>query len=506
MKLLVDLSYYNNLNSSQWDLLADVIDGVIIRLSFGLSQDTMAQTHINNAKKFSLPFAGYHWVDPTLDLNAQVKFVQSQVEKFSPASLFNDYEQYWSDWAAYMRQDLASAYATRFSPSQLNGYYFRFHQSMKSLVKVPVGSYSAEWFITKYSPDLGSWIYDENYWEARYLRYYDSAWWLSKQKELGKNFNINKMIEIAQYAKIVKGIARQFESYAEVGGLDANIGYHLDWDVFSDDSYYKLFGVERPKTEEPIPEVKPVFVAVSQQVGTQALRLRAEPSTNADVLAGELAGVKLKVVETPELALTKIGVIGQWLKVLDPQARLGYVAAWFVELVPPDPTLPEQPQEPPKVESLYVAVAADIGTMGLRLRSQPNTNSATLAGLSGGSVLQVLEPIETALPKVGVVDQWLNVEDPQGVKGYVAAWYVVKAEAPQPVTEVPVVPPGQGVDPGLLEQKYKVTASALWVRDKPDGTKIGYLYKDDVITVSEVADKWARFEKGWVYMTYIMPV
>ena len=65
-------------------------------------------------------------------------------------------------------------------------------------------------------------------------------------------------------------------------------------------------------------------------------------------------------------------------------------------------------------------------------------------------------------------------------------------------------PPEEITTPSLIEQKYKVVATALWVRDRPDGNKIGYLWKDEVITVTEIADKWAYFDKGWVYMAYLV--
>jgi hypothetical protein len=89
--------------------------------------------------------------------------------------------------------------------------------------------------------------------------------------------------------------------------------------------------------------------------------------------------------------------------------------------------------------------------------------------------------------------------------GYVAAWYVVKVDQPE-LEPIPETPPDTVTPPGLIEQKYKVIASALWIRDKPDGNKIGYLWKDEIITVTEIADKWAYFGKGWVFMTYIVPV
>jgi hypothetical protein len=418
--------------------------------------------------------------------------------------MFNDYEQYWQDWSAYMRQDLATAYATRFSPTQLNSYYSKFDEASRRLLNIPVGGYSADWFISKYSPAMINWVTKVNYWEARYLRYYDAVWWKAKQKELGKNFDIEKIKEIAKYPQIVNGIGRQFESYVEVGGLLENVGYHLDWNIFTDDSFPTMFAVDSNGDEDPI--VPDVFVLVSQQVGNQSLRLRAQPITSAVVIGEEMAGTKLKVLEDGLLALPKIGVIGQWLNVLDPQGRQGFVAAWFVDLVPPEPPpLPELPPIPEPME-LLVAVIPEVGSMGLRLRAAPNTAAATLIGESVGTQLKVLEPMVTALPKIGVTGQWLNVSDPSGLVGYVAAWYVAKIEPsiPEPLPEIPP-DPGDFLPP-VIEQKYKVVASALWIRDKPDGNKIGYLWKDEIIIVIEIADKWAYCEKGWVFMTYLVPV
>ncbi|MFH2039512.1 MAG: SH3 domain-containing protein [Chloroflexota bacterium] len=500
MKLLIDVSYYNNLSPAQWDLLAPILDGVIIRLSYGLSQDQMAQTHIDTVKRLGLPYAGYHWVDPTRDLYSQINFYKFIVERFKPASMFNDFEQYWTDWAAYMRQDLATAYATRFTAAQLNSYYSKFYEESRKLVNIPVGSYSADWFISKYAPDMGNWVTKTNYWEARYFRYYDSTWWMAKKKELGKDFDINKILEIAKQAKIIKGIGRQFESYIEVDGLSENIGYHLDWNVFSNQGFYRMFGVDpEPK---PIPPESEVYVVVSQKVGNQALRLRAKPNTKSGVLAGEIAGTKLKVLGYKKLAIPKVGVMGRWLKVLDPEGREGYVASGFVELIPSEPP---PPTPPPPPEELIVAVSEEVGTLGLRLRAQPNTTSATLAGEAMGTNLKVLEDIDVAKSKIGIYDQWLNVSDPNDLVGYVAAWYVVEVEQEEPKLIVEEL--SEIIErPGMIEKNYKVIDPALWVRDKPDGSKTGYLWKDEIITVTEVADKWAYFGKGWVNMTYLVAV
>lgn len=244
-KLVIDISYYNDLSSEQWDLLATVLDGVIVRLSFGLNEDTSAQKHVDQCKRLGLPYSGYHWVDPTKNMTKQLENVVRVVDKFKPTSMFNDYEQYWTDWDAYMRQDLVEAKRTKFTPTQLNNYYSTFNNKIRQTIKsVPIGNYTGLWFMDDFCPDMKTWI-DENYLEARYLRYYEPDYW--KIKKSGFPIYISYMREIADEVQIANGIARQFETYVEIDGFSKWHGYHMDWDIFSPDGYSLMFGGEMGK-------------------------------------------------------------------------------------------------------------------------------------------------------------------------------------------------------------------------------------------------------------------
>jgi hypothetical protein len=57
-----------------------------------------------------------------------------------------------------------------------------------------------------------------------------------------------------------------------------------------------------------------------------------------------------------------------------------------------------------------------------------------------GTELISLEPKATAKAKLGVNGQWINVQDPKGDQGYVAAWYVsdTKGKPAAPATTKPV--------------------------------------------------------------------
>ncbi|MBN2388405.1 MAG: hypothetical protein JXB85_15420, partial [Anaerolineales bacterium] len=86
---------------------------------------------------------------------------------------------------------------------------------------------------------------------------------------------------------------------------------------------------------------------------------------------------------------------------------------------------------PAPSEGLYVRIPASV-TLGLRVRSEPNTGSLTLSVESSGTPLLCLEPEAVVLPKIGIQDQWLRIRTPSGVEGYVAAWYVESTERPAP--------------------------------------------------------------------------
>jgi hypothetical protein len=102
---------------------------------------------------------------------------------------------------------------------------------------------------------------------------------------------------------------------------------------------------------------------------------------------------------------------------------------WFesYSIVPPDP---------PKVTK--VPVPADKFTLyacedDLALRADPSVGGYLWKRLVTGTELICLEPRATAKAKIGANGQWINVQDPAGDQGYVAAWYVSDAKG-QPAT------------------------------------------------------------------------
>ncbi len=105
---------------------------------------------------------------------------------------------------------------------------------------------------------------------------------------------------------------------------------------------------------------------------------------------------------------------------------------WFdaVNAAPPEP--PRKTTVPVPAEKYTIYACED----DLALRAEPSVNGYLWKRLVSGTELISLEPKATAKPKLGMNGQWLNVQEPSGDQGYVAAWYVSEtkgqpANAPQ---------------------------------------------------------------------------
>ena len=211
-----------------------------------------------------------------------------------------------------------------------------------------------------------------------------------------------------------------------------------------------------------------LYVQVVASV-TAGLRLHTQPSADSSANAAEMPGVQLQVIEDKTGALAKIGVTNQWLYVADPSGNQGYVAAWYVQQVQgsaststpapaststpapvpastPSPPSPSSSTSTPSTSAsstptsstssqapasqpqrLMLKVVDAVGSGGLRLRAFPSLAGSLVGIEKAGTLLTVIEPPNSAIAKVGVVNQWINVRDPNDLRGYVMASYVAAA-------------------------------------------------------------------------------
>jgi len=200
-----------------------------------------------------------------------------------------------------------------------------------------------------------------------------------------------------------------------------------------------------------------VYARVKDSV-TWGLNIRSsiDTSSMANVVASVPAGTQLLLLESD--GASRIGGINQWVRVREPGGKEGFAAAWYLEKVagatstteptpnpvneapPPTPVTPSAPSststptttpstpstpaQPPK-EKLVVVVSDAVGTSGLRLRKTPSMGGALVMILKAGAKLTVMEPAGKAKAKVGKVNQWIYVREPNSKNlGYVGAEYV----------------------------------------------------------------------------------
>ena len=351
MKTAIDISYYNIFSPTQYDILASGIDGAIVRTSFGLTQDKMHKKHLEEFRSRGVAVAGYHWIDPTADKARQIALIVEMAKLNLLPGMMSDLEQYWRDWAAYMRQDLAEAYRTRFTPEQLFNYYNYVNKYVKAGLNgegIESWIYSAAWFIDRYCPRLNE-IIDDNYCEARYLRYYNPVGLASVYKQFGKPLSIEKLSEFIPHAPIVRGAARQWESLVYVKDLYP----HQDYLFFTDDGFNRMFGTSHP-TPPPLPPTPEPEPSKTYVINTLALNIRSGPGTNFPKVGMYWTGNKVVVLE----------ISGDWGRTDKGWIHLGY-------------TLP--------IQSSFVVTA-----VYLTIREYPSENSKAVDWLKfGDHVFQV---------------------------------------------------------------------------------------------------------------------
>ena len=198
-------------------------------------------------------------------------------------------------------------------------------------------------------------------------------------------------------------------------------------------------GTPVPSTP-PTPPVTTDLVIQPIATATAGIKLRNAPAPDSFANYAEMPGTLLNVIEEKTGALAKLGVLNQYIYVRDPNGHEGYVAAWYVEVVPggtvppavpptppPIPTTPPAPGTPPPVgvpERFQVVVIQDVGAAGLAVREQPSLGSAKVNNEKAGARLTVIEPAATGLQKIGQPDQWLAVKATNNRRGYVMAQYV----------------------------------------------------------------------------------
>jgi hypothetical protein len=119
--------------------------------------------------------------------------------------------------------------------------------------------------------------------------------------------------------------------------------------------------------------------------------------------------------------------------------------------------------EPPKAVKVPVPAEKYIfyaGEDDLALRAEPSVNGYLWKRMLIGTELICLEPKAQAKAKIGVQGQWIQIQDPNGDQGYVAAWFV--SEQKGKTTSSSTSTTASGPRPGAVPAPIPAGAIALY--------------------------------------------
>jgi hypothetical protein len=122
----------------------------------------------------------------------------------------------------------------------------------------------------------------------------------------------------------------------------------------------------------------------------------------------------------------------------------------------PSPTAPlTPPATPDPMVTDLVLQVVPLATAGIKLHDAPAPDSFASYAEMPGTLLNVIEDTAGAMAKLGKMNDWIYVRDPNGHQGFVAAWYVEVSSSnsdPAPVPAptqppAPATPPSQTTPP-----------------------------------------------------------
>ncbi len=245
-----------------------------------------------------------------------------------------------------------------------------------------------------------------------------------------KRVHVNTKIYVVEDINLAKAKIGQPNQWLNVQDTqDGFVGYTAAW-YLSTEPMVLQPPIPTPPPTPPVPS--PALILYTM---VDSLALRAQRVISNSTLMKRLPlNSQLLAVDPIEQVNQKVGVVNQWIQVRDIEGDTGYAAAWYVSTSVQQPlgaqssgTSETTVISPSALKDLVVRVNID----NLALRSKPLISNDTLVTRYPIlTELLIIEPINQALPKLGIVNQWLNVRDIIGREGYVAAWYVVQRPPP----------------------------------------------------------------------------
>ncbi len=254
-----------------------------------------------------------------------------------------------------------------------------------------------------------------------------------------------------------------------------------------------LNGPSGPVTPPASPDLDTSVVASFKVYATaDGLAIRSQTLvSDATLIERVPLNTAFSVLEADAIALPLVGQVNQWLPVKAADGTVGYVAAWYVSLTSQTPPAPAPAPAPANKPAPVLVV--NTTSAGVALRSAPLVSFATLIKyLPLSAQLQVVEDATIAQSKIGVLNQWLQVQDITGRVGLVAGDCVAintgqAALGTIPITIPAPLPAADNPDASLL---LRVTQDGLALRSAPvitDTTLIKHLALGAELIATEAA-------------------
>ena len=280
--------------------------------------------------------------------------------------------------------------------------------------------------------------------------------------------------------------------------LSGETGFPHD---FVDPEPYLLdFGSEEDTAFE-LPDISVTLEVNSSAAGF--LSIRGLPYAGSALVANLDHGAVLGALESADAVRAKVGRWGQWLWVRTPGGGEGWAAAAYLAVAAED-ALPDDPEtSPPISPDVVVFVRVDTGGERLRLRMGPGADYDEVMRLADGTLLEVLEVLDTVDGLRSMVDRedgWLHVQAPTGQVGYCAARHVTLVPFdPQPV--VPQPPAGTPTSHVVVESPWH----GLRLRGGPGTTydRIWWMPHRTVLTsleAAEIAGRKVGEQDAWLHV------
>jgi uncharacterized repeat protein (TIGR02543 family) len=233
----------------------------------------------------------------------------------------------------------------------------------------------------------------------------------------------------------------------------------------------------QPTEPKPTDPEKPAETVMGTVTG-DAVRVRSGAGVDYKVVGYKNKGDRIEIYE-----IKKVGV-GNWARIDG-----GWITMLYVELDGQDAE-----SKPEETKGQTGSVTGN----GVNVRSGPGTSYKIVGQRNKGNKVTILET-----KKVGSVS-WGRMSD-----GWICMSYVKldsQTTTPAPEQTQPTTPAPEETKPTTTQTGTVDVDEFLRVRKGP-GTSyavVGYLNKGDRVTILETKGNWARIDKGWVSLDYIV--